>query len=268
MAEKAAALSAIRKIPHWINGQVHESDSDRFGEVFDSATGEQCAEVVMASEADVDAAIENALRQATISLEGMLRDQFARVDATDVFFISQSMLHPASSNDRDRDIERRVTAGGVVPSATLHLSRGGVVSVTSAFASYTQAGLSDATTRTDLTTILNGDSALMLDEPMGLLRIVDYALSNQYIELQYLAGILNDDGCPATYEGVPDWLEELATLQASIILNANPQVRNEALPADELASLKELRNSIVLDHARYAPMSFKPRDISTVASAI
>ena len=33
---------------------------DRYGEVFDSATGEQCADVVMATEADVDAAIQSA----------------------------------------------------------------------------------------------------------------------------------------------------------------------------------------------------------------
>ncbi len=60
MAEKAAALTAIRTVPHWINGQSYESDSDRFGEVFDSATGEQCAQVAMASEADVNTAIQAA----------------------------------------------------------------------------------------------------------------------------------------------------------------------------------------------------------------
>ena len=54
MAEKAESLNIIRKVYHWINGQIHESDSDRYGEVFDSATGEQCAEVVMANEADVN----------------------------------------------------------------------------------------------------------------------------------------------------------------------------------------------------------------------
>ena len=60
MAEKAAALAAIRKVPHWIDGQPYVSDSDRYGEVFDSATGEQCADVIMATEADVDAAIQSA----------------------------------------------------------------------------------------------------------------------------------------------------------------------------------------------------------------
>ncbi len=60
MVEKATALKAIRKVSHWINGQIHKSRSNRYGEVVDSATGEQCAEVVMADEADVDAAIQSA----------------------------------------------------------------------------------------------------------------------------------------------------------------------------------------------------------------
>jgi malonate-semialdehyde dehydrogenase (acetylating)/methylmalonate-semialdehyde dehydrogenase len=57
MAQKAAAIDAIRKIPNWINGEIQQSGSDRFGDVFDSATGERCAEVVMSNEADVDAAV-------------------------------------------------------------------------------------------------------------------------------------------------------------------------------------------------------------------
>ena len=57
MAQKATAIDAIRKVPNWINGEVHESSSDRYGDVFDSATGERCAQVVMSDEADVDAAV-------------------------------------------------------------------------------------------------------------------------------------------------------------------------------------------------------------------
>ena len=57
MAQKATALDAIRKVPNWINGQLQESGSDRYGDVFDSATGKRCAEVVMSNEADVDAAV-------------------------------------------------------------------------------------------------------------------------------------------------------------------------------------------------------------------
>lgn len=57
MAQKAAAISAIRKVGNWINGEIVESRSDRYGDVFESATGKRCAEVVMSSEADVDAAV-------------------------------------------------------------------------------------------------------------------------------------------------------------------------------------------------------------------
>jgi malonate-semialdehyde dehydrogenase (acetylating)/methylmalonate-semialdehyde dehydrogenase len=57
MAQKAAAIDAIRKVPNWINGEIQESASDRYGDVFDPATGERCAEVVMSNEADVDAAV-------------------------------------------------------------------------------------------------------------------------------------------------------------------------------------------------------------------
>jgi malonate-semialdehyde dehydrogenase (acetylating)/methylmalonate-semialdehyde dehydrogenase len=57
MAQKAEALDAIRKVSNWIDGEIRESASSRFGEVFDSATGERCAEVVMSDEADVDAAV-------------------------------------------------------------------------------------------------------------------------------------------------------------------------------------------------------------------
>jgi len=57
MAQKAAEVGAIRTVTNWVNGEPCESASDRYGDVHDSATGEQCARVVMSTEADVDAAI-------------------------------------------------------------------------------------------------------------------------------------------------------------------------------------------------------------------
>ena len=61
MAQKATAMNVIRRIPNWIHGELQESGSDRYGAVFDSATGERCADVVMSDEADVDAAVAAAL---------------------------------------------------------------------------------------------------------------------------------------------------------------------------------------------------------------
>lgn len=57
MAEKAAAINAIRKVRNWVNGQLLETTSGRSLDVFDSATGERCASVALSSEADVAAAV-------------------------------------------------------------------------------------------------------------------------------------------------------------------------------------------------------------------
>ena len=57
MAQKASALKTVRSVPNWIEGRRRKNDSGRTGKVFDSATGEQCAEVVMSSAANVAAAV-------------------------------------------------------------------------------------------------------------------------------------------------------------------------------------------------------------------
>jgi malonate-semialdehyde dehydrogenase (acetylating)/methylmalonate-semialdehyde dehydrogenase len=57
MAEKAAAMSNVRQVPNWIDGERRQSASGRAAKVFDSATGQQCAEVALSDESDVDAAI-------------------------------------------------------------------------------------------------------------------------------------------------------------------------------------------------------------------
>lgn len=57
MAQKASALNTIRSVPNWVNGARHAPAGSRTGKVFDSATGQQCAEVAMSGEADVAAAV-------------------------------------------------------------------------------------------------------------------------------------------------------------------------------------------------------------------
>jgi malonate-semialdehyde dehydrogenase (acetylating)/methylmalonate-semialdehyde dehydrogenase len=57
MAQKAEEVGVVRTVSNWINGEIAESQSARYGDVFDSATGEKCARVVMSTEADVDAAV-------------------------------------------------------------------------------------------------------------------------------------------------------------------------------------------------------------------
>ena len=57
MVKKARESTVIRRLENWVDGQVSECSSDRYGDVFDSATGERCAQVAMSSETDVDKAI-------------------------------------------------------------------------------------------------------------------------------------------------------------------------------------------------------------------
>lgn len=60
MAEKASAVETLRIVGNWINGRHLESASTRFGRIFNPGTGEQCASVVMSTEADADAAVSAA----------------------------------------------------------------------------------------------------------------------------------------------------------------------------------------------------------------
>ncbi len=50
-----------RKVNNWIDGKLSKSSSDRYEIITDSATGEQCASVLMSSEDDVNAAIRSSL---------------------------------------------------------------------------------------------------------------------------------------------------------------------------------------------------------------
>ena len=56
MAEKATEIGAVPTVGNWIGGEAVGSESDRIGDVFDSATGERCAQVAMSTTAETEAA--------------------------------------------------------------------------------------------------------------------------------------------------------------------------------------------------------------------
>lgn len=60
MAEKAAAISAVRRVSNWINDERRETDGNRTLPVHNPATGEPCAEVILSTAADVEAAVSAA----------------------------------------------------------------------------------------------------------------------------------------------------------------------------------------------------------------
>jgi len=57
MAEKASAVQAVRRVGNWVGGKVDFPKAGHTAPVFDSATGQQCASVLMSAEADVDRAV-------------------------------------------------------------------------------------------------------------------------------------------------------------------------------------------------------------------
>jgi malonate-semialdehyde dehydrogenase (acetylating)/methylmalonate-semialdehyde dehydrogenase len=55
---------AMKRISHWVDGKVVEGTSGRFGSVFDPATGQEQAQVDLASTAEVDAVVASSLAAA------------------------------------------------------------------------------------------------------------------------------------------------------------------------------------------------------------
>jgi malonate-semialdehyde dehydrogenase (acetylating)/methylmalonate-semialdehyde dehydrogenase len=114
MAQKAAEVGTVRTVSNWINGAIRESQSATYGDVFDSATGEKCAQVVMSTEADVDAAIAAAeaalpawsktavLRRARIMFK--LKELIERDRAEIAALIAQE--HGKVLHDADGSIQR------------------------------------------------------------------------------------------------------------------------------------------------------------------
>ena len=90
MAEKATAVDRLRTVNNWIGGKVTKPSSERYGAVYNSATGEQCASVVMSDEADVDAALKAAA------------DAFPEWSRTPVLKRSRVMFKLKELIDRDR----------------------------------------------------------------------------------------------------------------------------------------------------------------------
>lgn len=92
MAEKASAVSEQRVVENWIGGAVVRANSDRYGAVYNSATGEQCASVVMSDESDAAAAVAAA------------HGAFAEWSRTSVLQRSRVMFRLKELIERDREL--------------------------------------------------------------------------------------------------------------------------------------------------------------------
>ncbi len=79
--------SALKTIPHWIDGRPANGTSTAVSAVFDPATGETVAEVLLADAADVDAAV----RSAAAAFEHWSQASLSR--RTSVLFAFRQLVH-------------------------------------------------------------------------------------------------------------------------------------------------------------------------------
>ncbi len=105
----------MRRLSHWIGGSATESDTQRWGQVFDPATGKVQAEVPFATRAEIDLAVA----KARLAADDWNQSSLSR--RTEVLFAFRHLV-----NNRRDDLARIITAehGKVHDDALGEISRG------------------------------------------------------------------------------------------------------------------------------------------------
>lgn len=146
----------IPTIGHWIDGAPHDSTSGRTAPVYNPATGEQRAQVALADQAEIDAAIASAQRGfATWSTYSIAKRQA-------VMFAFRELL-----NARKGELAEIITRehGKVISDAAGEIARGQeVVELATGFASLTKGGFSENAS--------TGIDVYSLKQPLGVVGII------------------------------------------------------------------------------------------------
>lgn len=216
-------------------------------------------------------AIEGAVESATQVVPAELRYvDVSRADVSDVFFVERSQEF--RTTDRRSVLQSRRVGVAVAPAkqTKLLLSRGFVdegAQALTAVASLTEDGLTAQTDGfVDLRSV-DGVDHVSVEAERGCLRVNDFGLAACYVLVTYKAGLLDDEGEPALFQGAPNWLRELVILDALLSLQQNPSLRREQVPEDQIRDLRRRRAGIALDRARYFPMAWAPIDASATPSS-
>lgn len=207
-----------------------------------------------ADEEEINRAVEAALETASIVVPSMSRFEVTRATVVDLFFVRNSYEF-GFSQPRQISPRGRWTATSATQTV-LRLSRPLVV--TSPTHTVEVAGTEIGLDTSSVKDLRSPDEFTILDADNGVLRINDFGLGNAYVRVSYTSGLLTDDGDPALFSGVPDWLTQAVSMSAQLGLNANPVVRATPLAPDERESIKTQMDSLILDNSRYIPMSWKP----------
>ena len=220
---------------------------------------------------DINAAIQEALEAASETIPSTIRSDLTRVTVEEVFYIQRGLEwapsvggYPASRRLPASRAGVQLNQGHTATQAKLLLERGFVATgvAYTAVAAGTYQSLSDANSQVDLRSLNSKDLTLMHHE-QGELLVMDFLFHNTYAKVTYTAGLEDDSGNPAVYQSVPEWLKQLAALEATRILNTNPVVATvgssgtsearTAVAEQREKTLKGLIDKMVSAHARYRP---------------
>lgn len=214
---------------------------------------------------DMDRAIGRYLDVVTYSLAEALRVRtFDRTEQTDYFRVDRTHQErspiPVRRNVGE-GVWRETGSVSVLLETRLSLRNGFLASTTAADLPVVTAALRDSVDGTNFDDVrswpVTGQDYVTAFAEEGLLVIQDVDLSGRYVKVgPYTTGFYEDSDGVA--EGVPDWLKQLAAIDAVLMLNANPVIRRDDQPDGFEDAHRAMRRQIVERHVRYFPGAFKP----------
>lgn len=218
----------------------------------------------------MDAAIEETLEIVTPMLASDLRvPDFGRATTTDYFRVQNTEAVRSDIPLRRSVSEgywREVDSVTVLLRSRFRLSRGFLDSVAADdMPAYAAALFEDLTVptfqRDDLRSFGNNDTDHVEGfAERGVVIVQDLDLSGKYVQIgPYDSGFYeNSDGVA---EGVPDWLQRLAQIDAALMLTTSPVFRREDQQTDFLDTLRKTRDALMRAHIRYEPGMHKPIEV-------
>lgn len=198
-----------------------------------------------ADSADIQDAVDGAIRAATKMLASQLRMEFDRATRTDHFQVRETGVRGGFG-------ENRFLLSGALLADT---SSSGLPAV----AEGAYKNLDDTSLRWDLRAYETDvvEDLLLAHSESGLVTIRDVDLKGKWVRFgPYEAGLEEDtDG---DYESVPDWLSEAAYLAAAIALDANPIIRRDEESGAQVRQLRADLADMIQTHVRYEPRAHRP----------
>lgn len=184
---------------------------------------------------DITAAISSALHSATAVISARIGTELDRATLTDLFYVNA----PGYEQGKSVQTVLRLTQGFVQTLVTVELAD-----------MVTYFG-------TDAVTDIKG--TVFPDASLGVLKDMVTPYNDQFVKVVYTAGFEADTVDPTMYNQtqVPDWLKELAKIQAILLLSKHPSMVNSGVEID-VETMRSQLDAIIQRKIRYTPIAILP----------